>query len=201
MFNPGSCGLTDDGAPGACYASLENKNGGWICNPIKVSYDYEKTIENVKSNPDLIEKSKGWGKLLIKSVKTGINVTALYMFELKRLNNIYYNNNQNMEKTLYVELENFKEAFGQGRYGNLNPYGKNLTISVMAGNTKGELTEEKDLVKTNENTVKATYDNSEIPSFLYEIALQNVDSYLQKANMKENEYDATYNITTGRKIR
>lgn len=174
LYNPGSVGLTDNGIPGADYAVMTFKNGGWIFERKHVDYDYQKEIENIKSNDILMNQCKGWGHALIKSVETGINVTAMYMFEKNKI-----------AKEYAESIESSTPSFGTGRYANVSPdndYLKEQLISLS--NDGGDFVPQ--YFKTESFTSAKNYP---VEDWMYEEALKRVIERLeelQSNNMVES---------------
>ncbi len=86
----------------------------------RIPYDYKAQIDRVSRNKELMEKCKNWGVALQKSIETGVNVTALYMFEVNRM----------AEAIAGGEPLDDHISFSQGRYGNVSPINTPLEKNV-----------------------------------------------------------------------
>lgn len=180
LFNPGSVGLTDSGIRGADYGVMTYKNGYWLMEKRHVDYDYEKQIEHCKNNTLLMEKCKNWGKVLVASIQTGINVAALYMFEKNRIAKLY-SENPEMSKFSIEEI-----PFGIGRYGNVSPINTYLeeNVVLLGENKNSEIHTIK--YKTDNFTPKVDTD-IKVEDWMYDVALDNVLKYIEK--FKKNELE------------
>lgn len=168
LFNPGSVGLTDSGKPGAEYAVLTWKNNHWIIEQKHIDYDYQAQIEHVRSNQDLMNKCKYWGQVLIASIETGLNVTALYMFEKNRIAEM---------EAKKLSSESAGLDFGIGRYANVSPTNDYLTSRIIVAGP-----EESNIKKLKYNTDQFKEKGSRYSETdeMYERALNNVLAYLKK---------------------
>lgn len=128
LFNPGSVGLEDSGIQGASYGVLTWRNQHWRMDQRQISYDYEKQKDLVRQNNTLMDSCKHWGYALIAAIDTGINVPALYMFEVKQIAKEYASN-KDKEKCSNRDI-----SLGIGRYGNISPYHDYLEERIIAGN-------------------------------------------------------------------
>lgn len=187
MYNPGAVALSDMGVPGANYGIMTWKNKKWNFESKRVDYNYEKEIQNIKEEPLLFEKCKNWGTALIAAVKTGINVPALYMFEAKRLAGL----EQNGELKGTDIDDNF---FGNGRYGNVSPFGEPLYEEIYSVNSEGVVELDYQYFKTDEGK---PHIGVSISDEIYEQALRNVLSYLENRNQEELETEVYH----GRRVR
>ncbi len=160
MFNPGSVGLTDTGIPGADYGVLTLKDGDWHMKQIHIPYNYQAQIKAVTRNNDLMKKCKCWGVALNKSIEIGVNVTALYMFEVNRMADALARN-EPMDSHI---------SFCSGRYGNVSPINTLLEERILDGNRIVTVYH-----KTDEfNPKNPTHTPVQKPDWLYPLALDKV---------------------------
>lgn len=165
MFNPGSVGLTDTGLPGAYYGLLSFQDGDWNMKYRCIPYDYKAQINRVNSNKELMEKCKNWGVALQKSIETGVNVTALYMFEVNRM----------AEAIAGGESLEDHISFSLGRYGNVSPINTPLEVSIEKD---GEVVTY--FYKTDE--FKPKKDPVPKPDWIYPVVLNKVINELNAMN-------------------
>lgn len=161
LFNPGSVGLTDDGIQGACYGVLTWRNQHWRMEKRHIEYDYEKQKNLVRENSTLMEHCRHWGYTLIAAIDTGINVPALYMFEVKRIAREYART-KNKEQS-----SNHDISLGIGRYGNVSPYKDYLKEQLIVGDRIDSLKYATDEFDSNSA-------NFVIEDWMYDVALKNV---------------------------
>lgn len=160
MFNPRSVGLIDTGIPGADYGVLTLKDGDWHMKQVHIPYDYQAQIEVVTRNKELMTKCKNWGVALKKSIETGVNVTALYMFEVNRIADAIAKN-EPMDECI---------SFSFGRYGNVSPINTPLEEQILDGNQTVRV-----YYKTDEfNPKNPTRNPVQKPDWLYSLALDKV---------------------------
>jgi hypothetical protein len=179
LFNPGSVGLTDNGIKGADYGVMTYKNGHWSMEKKHIDYDYEKQISNCKNNAMLMENCKQWGRVLIASIETGINVAALYMFEKNRIANLYNKYNPNTDFSIT------EEPFGIGRYGNISPINTHLEEEIIMLGENNHVTE---VLKYKTDEFSMTEKTKIVEEdWMYDMALDNVLKYIEKINKKELE--------------
>lgn len=172
LFNAGSCGLSDEGIQGAIYGILESDlDGEWHMTIRETDYDYVATIDSVKSHTDLYERCQGWGKALELSVLTGINCTALYAFEVKRLALIAEEAREQGIEPDFSPVSDLNVVFGQGRYGNLNYDGSQLT-DIVIEDTGIECVFGKAKVITSEG--RTSIKSAPTTPEMYEKALENI---------------------------
>lgn len=180
LFNPGSVGLADTGVMGADYGVLSFKNGEWSFIQKHCDYDYEAQIERVKSNPLLMEKCKKWGEALILSVKSGLNVASLYMFQVNRIAKMY-NENKN------IDFNNLDLSFSDGRYANVSPTNTPLLEKVISADECGNSTYVDCMVNTDEFKPKSL--KFPVEDWMYDMALESIKVYLGKRTKGEIEGD------------
>lgn len=160
LMNPGSVGLPDNGIQGASYGVLTWRNQHWRMERQHISYDYEKQKKLIRESSTLMEHCKHWGYALIAAIDTGINVPALYMFEVKQIAKEYAEN-KDKEKSFQHDI-----SLGIGRYGNINPYRNYLEDRIIIGDKIGALKFETDEFLPSSNFA--------IEDWMYDIALKNV---------------------------
>jgi len=160
LMNPGSVGLPDNGIQGASYGVLTWRNQHWRMERQHISYDYEKQKKLIRESSTLMEHCKHWGYALIAAIDTGINVPALYMFEVKQIAKEYAEN-KDKEKSFQHDI-----SLGIGRYGNINPYRNYLESRIIIGDKIGALKFETDEFLPSSNFA--------IEDWMYDIALKNV---------------------------
>ena len=195
-FNPGAVALTDTGFPLAYYGVL---NHGKILSK-SVVYDYYKAISELEKNSILFEKCGQWGIPLRTSILTGINVTALYANERKRLIEVFQNLNyeyakkiiesnkelsKKLAKELLQKLTIEERPFSIGRYGNTNPYGEHLEVNIYQSDEKGNINIipkqiiSDDIIPKEKLPIR---NNLPIPTELIdEIAMEYINGYLEYA--------------------
>lgn len=175
LFNSGSIGLTDTGKKGAEYGVLTWKNNQWIMDMQRIDYNYDQAISNVRSNPILMERCKHWGEALIASVETGVNITALYMFEKNRIAR------EHEEDPTKTDFEH-DISFGIGRYGNVSPVSSHLEEQIIVGgeNQPGTVLN----LQYETDDFKEKRPNAKEEPWMYDVALKNVLSYV--AYLQEN---------------
>jgi Predicted phosphoesterase len=174
LYNPGAVGLTDSGVQGASYGVMTWQNNHWNFMQKTIPYDYEKTIAGLKAIPELYSQCKNWGKALELAVLTGINVPALYMFELQRVA-LLYDETKDKENLSLQEVE--KEIFSQGRYGNIGPNGELLKNQEIVADENSNLSVIVRETVTQEGQIQK---KAPVLDFMYEVALNNVENYINE---------------------
>ena len=195
LFNPGSCGLTDNGNKGAYYGIL---NHGKLLH-LKTNYDYQKLINNLKKVTLLYDKCENWGFLLEFSIKYGVNAAALYVYEKNRIKTILnglsnesikklesFNDNQVLEfiRSVVPILSRNEKPFATCLSTNFNPFGgyinRTVFVSQLEDNSlkQKEETIENHVVSNNSTLViKKTDFKENIIDIINKIAYEYTKSY------------------------
>lgn len=70
VANPGSVGVPQDGTPLAKMAVLESDGGDWTLRPAAVSYNVEKTVEEIHTS-GLYTRAEAFSRSVIATMRTG----------------------------------------------------------------------------------------------------------------------------------
>ena len=128
LLNSGSVGLPDEGIIAASYAVIESVgNGDWKFTAYDLKYDSKNTLDSLKNNNELYTRCCGWGKALELSLLTGVNCTALYVTEAKRIAMILEEAKKKGIQPNYDDLRTPNNIYGRNRHANVNYDGSLLT--------------------------------------------------------------------------
>ena len=183
LFNPGSCGLTDNGDKGAYYGIL---NHGKLIH-FKKDYDYEKLVSDLRKVHLLYDKCENWGTLLEYSIKYGVNSAALYAYEKNRIKRII----QELPKDSFDRLKSFnseqantfikrivpilsknEKPFATCLSTNFNPLGGYINRTILVSRLEDKsLKQEKETIENHvvSNNVSNKPINIELPQNIIEI--------------------------------
>ena len=76
--NPGSCGMPLDFSCDAPYTIIEPTSDSWKITELRVEYDVEKTIDDLRTSP-LYEQAEIWSRIMIQHLRTGGDYIAFFL--------------------------------------------------------------------------------------------------------------------------
>lgn len=188
IYNPGSCGLTDDAIAKATYALLEFKDNEYCFEIKSVDYDIDKETKKLSSCPDLANNSAHWPELLSMAMLCGKQLTVYYIVELQRL---IFLSKQNHEIN-YPPVSEEINMFMQLKNTNVDPYGNYLpVIDFRYRKNFGDMKLKIDKsMKFPLKLVDRTF--TSVKAEIYELAYRNTLTYFQREMESQRAYNNLY---------